>query len=85
MAELVYILCAIASTGCAALLLRNYARTRTKLLLWSSLCFVGMALNNMLLYVDLALVRELDFVMLRAVIALAAVCLLLFGLIWEAR
>ena len=49
MIQLVYVLCALTSIACAVLLLRGYFRTRVRLLLWSGLCFVGLALNNALL------------------------------------
>jgi hypothetical protein len=85
MAEAVFALCAAASTLCAVLLLRNWRRTRSRLLLWSSLCFVGLALNNILLVVDRVVVPEVDLSLLRAATALLAMMLLLYGLIWEAR
>ena len=52
MAEAVYILCALTSLACAAMLLRGYARSRARFLLWSGLCFVGLTINNVLLFVD---------------------------------
>ena len=39
MASTVYVLCTLASTLCALLLLRDYGRTRSRLLLWSGLSF----------------------------------------------
>jgi hypothetical protein len=48
MAETVYILCALTSLACAVLLVRGYRRTPSRLLLLSSFCFVGLALNNAL-------------------------------------
>jgi hypothetical protein len=81
---LVYALCAITSLVCAALLLRAYQRRRTRLLLWSSVSFAGLAINNVLLFVDLVLIPvTLDLSLLRALTALAAVMILLFGLVWE--
>jgi hypothetical protein len=85
MAELVYLLCALTSLTCATLLVRSYRRTRTRLLLWSSLCFAGLALNNVLLFVDLVVAPATDLSLLRAGVALAAVLTLLYGLIWESR
>ena len=60
MAILVYALCALTSTACAVLLLRGYARSHFRLLLWSGLCFVGLALNNILLVVDKQVVPDVD-------------------------
>ncbi len=84
MAEAVYVLCAITSMICAAMLTRSYRKNRTRLLLWSSLCFLGLALNNIVLFVDLVMAPTVDLSLWRACIALVALCLLVFGLIWEA-
>ena len=85
MASVVYALCALTSAGCAALLVRGYLRQRTRLLLWSSICFVGLAINNALLFADLVLVTALDLSALRGVSGLAALLVLLYGLIWDRR
>ena len=82
-ASVVYALCALTSAGCAALLVRGYLRQRTRLLLWSSLCFVGLALNNALLFTDLVLVPAADLSSVRGFAGLAALLVLLYGLIWE--
>jgi heme A synthase len=73
------------SLFCAALLIRSFRRQRTRLLLWSSLCFVGLAANNGLLVVDLMMLPEVDLTAVRATLAAAAMTLLLIGLIWESR
>lgn len=83
MGEIVYLLCALTSLGCAFLLVRSYRRSRTKLLLWSSVCFVGLAVNNALLFIDLVAVASIDFSLPRALSGLAAVSALLVGLIWS--
>jgi hypothetical protein len=85
MAELIYALCAATSTACALLLLNGYRRSRTKLLLWSGLCFVGLALNNCVLFVDLVVVPSLDLSLLRGGVALASMMVLLFGLVLDSR
>ena len=85
MAEAVYALCALTSILCAALLGRAYARTRTHLLLWSTLCFVGLAINNVLLFVDLVLLPDVDLRLVRIGSALSALGLLVYGLIRESR
>ncbi|MFZ5890720.1 MAG: DUF5985 family protein [Myxococcota bacterium] len=84
-AELIYLLCTLTSILCAVLLIRSYRRTRTVLLLWSSLCFVGLALNNMLLFTDLYIVPHIDLELWRTSTGLVSLSLLLFGLVWEAR
>jgi hydrogenase/urease accessory protein HupE len=82
-AELVYALCAVASVFSAGLLVWNYRRTRLRLALWTSLCFVGLAANNLLLFVDLAMVPEVDLSMWRNLTGIGALVTLLVGLIWE--
>lgn len=52
MAEIVYILCAATSTFCALLLFNRYRRQRSRLLLLSTLCFLGLAVNSVLLFID---------------------------------
>jgi hypothetical protein len=85
MAETVYLLCAATSSACALLLLRAHHRTGTGLLLWSGLCFVGLALNNAILVVDLILIPDVDLSTWRLVPAAIGVVLLLYGLIWESE
>ena len=79
----VYVLCFLTSSACAWLLGRSYRRTRARLLLWSSLCFLFLAANNLVLVFDLLLVPEIDLRVARLVLALAAVGTLLFGFIWD--
>ena len=81
---LVYVLCALTSAACAALLLRGYRRARQRLLLWSGLCFVGLALNNLLLVIDVRVAPQTDLSLVRTLPALAGVALLLYGFIWDA-
>lgn len=82
----VYILCALTSAACALLLLRAWRRNGVRLLLWSALCFTGLALNNVILFIDLvATGPELDLSPLRGITALGSVAVLLYGLIWDAR
>ena len=84
MAEIVYFLCALASFLCAALLLRKYRQTHVRLLFWSSACFVGLAANNILLFIDLAVLSEkTDLLLLRNFLSLTAVIMLLYGMIWD--
>ncbi len=85
MAEIVYILGALTTLACAILLLRGYRRSRLHLLLWSSLCFFGLALSNSLVFVDLVMYPEIDLYRLRLGTAAIAMMLLLYGLIWESE
>jgi hypothetical protein len=82
---LVYFLCALTSLACTGLLLRAYLRRRTRLLLWSSIAFVGLALNNFLLFVDPLLGPAIDLSAPRAVSAFAAVAVLLYGLVTDSE
>ena len=83
MADAVFFLCAVTSVACAALLVRGYAKSRARLLLWSSLCFLGFAANNVLVLVDLWLVPSIDLSLWRSGSALAGVAVLVFGLVWD--
>jgi hypothetical protein len=85
MAEAVYVLCALTSVLCAALLIRSWIRSRTRLLLWSSLCFVGLAVNNVLLFIDRIVVPQGDLALVRTSTALFAVSMLVIALIWERK
>ncbi|HTW95106.1 MAG TPA: DUF5985 family protein [Tepidisphaeraceae bacterium] len=85
MAETVYILCSLTSILCAVLLWRGYVRSRARLLLWCSICFIGLAVNNVLVFVDLVLLPNVDLLMIRTLVALAGVLALLYGLIWDVQ
>jgi hypothetical protein len=84
MAEAVYVLCALTSIACAVLLWRGHARTGNRLLLWSGACFGWLALNNVLLFMDLVMLPGVDLSLWRSATAVAGVATLLWGLIWEA-
>ncbi len=83
MAEVVYLLCAIASLACAALLLWNWRRSRLRLVLWTGLCFVGLAAQNALLFLDLVVVPDVGLQLVRNLTGLLALGILLYGLITE--
>lgn len=85
MAEIVYALCALLATLCAFRLFQAYRRHRANLLLWSSVSFMLMALNNIILFFDLVVLPEADFggSVLRVSLGAASGVVLLYGLIWE--
>ncbi len=85
MAAVVYVLCALTSLACAVLLLRSYRRRPVGLLLWSGLGFIGFALGNALLVVDLLMVPQVDLSLLRSLPVLAGIGVLLYGLVWGSR
>jgi hypothetical protein len=82
---IVYLLCALTALACAGLLLRGYARSGARLLLWSGLCFVGLTLNNVLVFVDLVLVPSIDLFTWRNLAAVGGMAVLLYGLIWDVK
>jgi hypothetical protein len=79
----VYVLCMATSVTCAVLLARTYARTRSRLLLWTALSFGLLAVNNLLLVLDMLVLTNVDLQPLRALTFLAALLVLLYGFIWE--
>lgn len=83
-AGLVYFLCALTSWTCAVLLLRAYFARHVRLLLWSGAAFCAFGLSNIILFIDLIVVPEVDLLLLRNCVTLTGVLLLLWGLIWEA-
>ena len=85
MAEITYILCGLTSIACVVLLLRGYLTARMPLLFWAALCFVGLAIDNALLFVDVVLLPHVDLSILRTTAALVGVAILLYGMIWDIR
>ena len=85
MGPAIYLLSAATALACALLLLRAYRHSGARLLLWAGLCFVGLTVNNALVFVDLVLIPSVDLFTWRNVAALAAVGTLLYGLIWDVR
>lgn len=79
----VYILCFLTSSACAFLLARNYMRTSARLLLWSSLCFLLLAGNNLVVIVDLLVLPAVNLSVPRLVFSFSATLVLLFGFIWD--
>lgn len=68
---------------CAFLLLRAFTRVRKRLLLWSGLCFGGLAISNALVFVDLAVVPHLDLYGLRLGVAAVSLLVLVYGMLFE--
>ena len=86
-ASAVYILCALTSAACAVMLLRGYLRSKARFLLWSSLCFVALFANNLMLVIDKVFVPDRTVIdpAWRAGVALVGLLLLVYGLIWDAE
>jgi hypothetical protein len=80
---IIYGLCAATAGLCAYLLLRGALQTKSRLLLWSGLCFIGLALNNILLIIDQLFIPQMDLSTVRLIPALLGMILLMYGLICE--
>ena len=85
MGSVIYSLCALTALVCAGLLLQAYGRSRYRLLLWSGLCFVGLTANNILVILDKTVFPDIDLSTLRLAVALIAMLVLLYGLIWNEK
>jgi hypothetical protein len=83
-ANVVYVLCALTSVACATLLVRGYLRSRTRILLWSSLGFVGLALNNAMLVLDRIIFPAVPMGHLPLLPAVVGMCVMTLGLILDA-
>lgn len=85
MAEAVYIACALVSSLCTFLLIKNYLRNRARILLWIALSFGFFALNNVFTCVDLVLFPQLDLAgtIVRSVLFCMSGLTMAIGLTWE--
>jgi hypothetical protein len=84
-AAVIYSLCALTALICTVMLLQAYRRGGYRLLLWSGVCFAGLTLNNILLVLDKLVFPQLDLSPWRTLVALVAMSVLLYGLIWDAE
>jgi hypothetical protein len=80
---LLYALATVTSFACTVLLLRGYLRSRVRLLFWSSLCFVGLTVNNILLFADLVIFPMADLRLPRLIASMAGLACLLYAFVWE--
>jgi hypothetical protein len=78
-------LCALASIVAATLVLRSFLAERQRLLFWAGICFVGLAVNNLILFIDKVIAPDVDLSFWRNLPALLGLGALLYGLIWEAE
>lgn len=82
MPEAVYLMCSLTSAACAFLLLRQYFHARTPLIFWSSLCFIGLMIVNLTLFIDLVVLpNTIDLSRMRAFFAMGSILVLVYGLI----
>jgi hypothetical protein len=82
-ADAIYLLCAATSLAAAILLLRQYAARRSAILLWSCIGFLGLAVNNVFVYLDFALMPQSDLSLPRSLAGAAAMMALVYGLVRE--
>ena len=85
MAAAIYTLCALTAFACAVLLLRGWRASRSVMLFWCGLCFVGLTINNVVVVLDELVLPLRDLSPWRLSIGLVSVSLLLYGLIFEER
>jgi hypothetical protein len=74
----VYTLCSLTSLFCTLVVGRAWYRTKVRLLLWCSLCFLLLTVNNVFLFVDLVVLPAADYTIWRSVSNL-------IGLIWDSN
>ena len=79
----IYLLCFLTSVICLILLARGYRRTGVKLLLWTSIAFVALAINNFFLFLDVVLLPDVDLMPYRIASAFAGTAIIFYGLVWE--
>jgi hypothetical protein len=84
-AKTIYLLCAATSLLVAMMLMRQYLKSRTRLVLWSVISFAGLAVNSVLIYVDLVMYTGVDLSVYRSAAGAVAMAVMLYGLIWETR
>jgi hypothetical protein len=82
MGAFIYFMCALTALACFCLLWRSWRANRAALLLWSALCFAGLTVSNVLLVLDKLVLPEIDLGTVRLLVTLAALLLLVFGLVW---
>jgi hypothetical protein len=82
---ILYTVAVLSSLACTVLLFRGFARRRVRLLMWSAICFAGLTVNNVVLFLDLVVFPEVDLRLARLVPALIGMIFLLYGFIWDAE
>jgi hypothetical protein len=83
MATVVHVFGAFVTLLCAVLLLRHYRQSHSRLLLWTGLCFVCLAVSNVLLFVDVILLSARSLYEARLATTALGMTLLVYGLVWE--
>jgi uncharacterized membrane protein len=82
----VYLLGMFVALACGVLLARGYRLSRQRLLLWSSICFCGLALSGALLFLDLSVLpTAIDLHLVRRAVTATSLLVLLYGLVWDSE
>jgi hypothetical protein len=81
----IYLLCALAALVCAVMLGLGARRSRSRMLVWSAICFGLLAAANIVLVLDFVVFPGLALWPLRQGLSLLAVGSLVYGLIVEDR
>jgi hypothetical protein len=85
-ANIIYFLGALTSFLCAGLLFRSYLRTGANLLFWSSICFLGLTIDNsILMLVDVLIYPEANLYWMRQLGSLCGLTLLIYSMIWHTK
>ena len=85
MDKLIFTLCALTALWCAVLLLRGFFKNKSRLLLWSGLCFALLSISNWLIIIDRWMFPSTDLSLVRLMTALFGMILLIYGLVWESE
>jgi hypothetical protein len=80
-----YALAAVTSATCMILLLRSFVLSRVRLVLWCAICFIGLTISNVLLFIDLVILTDIDLRIPRLIAALAGLLVLLYALVWNSN
>ncbi len=83
--SLVYPACFAGSAICAFLLVRSWMRSRDRILAWSAVSFLLLAIGNFVLLCDMIIAPDLDLTTLRYLASLTAVSILLACFIWKSK
>jgi hypothetical protein len=80
---LLYAVAILTSLLCTILLWRGYRRRGFRLLLWSAVCFAGLTVNNLILFVDLIVFPDIDLRPWRLAASLVGILAMLWAFLVE--
>jgi len=85
MAAASYVFGMLVALLCGILLARGYRQSHQRLLLWSSICFLGLSLQSALIFIDLVLLPNTDLHLLRRSVVAVSMIVLIYGLFWDSE